>query len=71
MATGVSTIAQSIVWSGAPARSSASTRRPTSAALLTFGTTTASGPACAAAAMSASCHSVPIPLVRIVSVRRP
>jgi hypothetical protein len=64
-------MAQSIVWSGAPAFSSASTSRPTSAALLTLGTTTASGPAAAAAARSASCHSVPIPLARIVNVRRP
>ena len=71
MAIGVSIIAQSVVWSGAPYLSRASTSWATSAALLTLGTTTASGPACAAASRSASCHSVPMPLTRMVRVRRP
>ena len=71
IATGVSTMAHSFVCSGAPAASIAATSWCTSSALLTLGTTIAAGPALLAAAMSASCHSVPIPLTRIVTVRRP
>ena len=71
-ATGVSTIAQSRVCSGAPGGlhgrdQSDAPRRPSS----TLGTTIASGPAAAAAARSASCHCVPSPLTRIVSSRLP
>jgi hypothetical protein len=43
----------------------------TSSALPTFGTTIAAGPAWLAATMSSSCHSVPMPLTRMVIVRRP
>ena len=71
IAAGVSTIAHSLVCSGAPACSMAATRLRTSSALSTFGTTMPAGPACAAAARSASCHSVPMLLTRIVSSRRP
>jgi hypothetical protein len=71
IASGVSTIAHSRVWSGAPAFSSAATSERTSSALLTFGTTTPAGPAWAAATMSSSCHSVPMLLTRIVRVRLP
>ena len=71
IATGVSTIAQSRVWSGAPAFSIAATSRATSSALSTLGTTIAAGPAWLAATMSSSCHSVPMPLTRMVTVRRP
>ncbi len=71
IASGVSTIAQSRVWSGAPAFSRLATSARTSSALLTLGTTTAAGPAWAAATMSSSCHSVPMPLTRMVTVRRP
>ena len=41
------------------------------AALPTLGTTIAAGPAWLAATMSSSCHRVPMPLTRIVTVRRP
>ena len=43
----------------------------TSAAVLTFGTTTASGPAAAMALRSSSCHGVPMPLARMASSRDP
>ena len=71
IASGVSIIAQSLVCSGAPAHSSAVASPRTWSALLTLGTTIASGPAAAAATRSAACHSVPTPLTRMVSVRRP
>ena len=71
MAAGVSSIAQIMVWSGAPADSSSRSTAATSAALLIFGTTTPDGPAAAAERTSASCHSVSIELTRIVSSRRP
>ncbi len=71
IASGVSIIAQSRVWSGAPAHSSAVTSPRTWSAVSTLGTTIASGPAWAAATMSAECHSVLIPLMRIVSSRAP
>ena len=71
MATGVSSIAQSVVWSGAPAASRAATSWCTSAALFTLGTTTAAGPAAAMALRSASCHGVPMPLARMASSRWP
>ena len=71
IAPGVSTIAQSLVWSGAPAASIAPTSCWTSSALPTLGTTIAAGPAWLAATMSSSCHWVPMPLTRMVTVRRP
>ena len=57
--------------SGAPCFSIAATSARTASAESTFGTTIASGPAAHAAAMSASCHSVSAPLIRMVSSRRP
>ncbi len=71
IAAGVSSIAQIIVWSGAPADSMSRSTAATSAALSTFGTTMPAGPAAAAERTSASCHSVSIEFTRIVSSRRP
>ena len=71
MATGVSTMAQILVWSGAPPASRPCTMAWTSATELTLGTTTAAGPAWAAAAMSAACHSVSSPLTRMVTSLAP
>ena len=71
MATGVSSIAQIRVRSGAPWRSRAASMARTSATELTLGTTTPSGPAAAMAARSSSCHGVPMPLARMVISRLP
>ena len=71
MAYGVSTIAQSLVCSGASWPAIASTRRSTSSAEFTLGTTIASGPAAHAASRSSACHSVSTPLTRMVSSRAP
>ena len=71
IAAGVSSMAQIIVESGAPADSSRDSTRATSAALSIFGTTTPAGPAAAAERMSASNHSVSIEFTRIVSSRLP
>ena len=67
MATGVSTIAQILVWSGAPPASRPFSMACTSSTELTLGTTTAAGPALAAAAMSSACHWVVRPLTRIAT----
>ena len=71
IAAGVSSIAQIVVCSGAPADSSRRSTAATSAALLIFGTTMPDGPAAAADRTSASCHSVSIEFTRMVSSRRP
>ncbi len=70
-AAGVSIIAQTEVWSGAPASARASSTLRTSSAEPTFGTTTASGPTSATARTSASCHWVSMPLTRTATSRRP
>ncbi len=71
IAYGVSTIAHSLVCSGAPWPSIASTSSSTASTLSTLGTTIASGPAAQAAFRSSACHSVSAPLTRIVSSRLP
>ena len=71
MAAGVSTMAQIFVWSGASAFSRAASTACTSATEPIFGTTTAAGPALAAAAMSAACHSVSKQFTRMVTSRWP
>lgn len=67
MATGVSTMAQILVASGAPPFSRPSSIACTSATLFTLGTTTAAGPAAAMAARSAACQSVSRPLARMAT----
>ena len=71
IAYGVSTIAQSLVCSGASWPAIASTRWSTASAVSTLGTTIASGPAAQAAARSSACHSVSAPLIRMVTSRWP
>ena len=71
IAVGVSTIAHSVVRSGAPKVDRASTSARTSSAPFTFGTTIASGPAAHAARRSSSCQEVSAPLIRIVTSRVP
>ena len=71
MPLGVSIIAQTAIDAGAPAASSRPTTLATSAALSTFGTTTASAPDFAIAAMSALPQGVPRPLQRIAISRLP
>ncbi len=70
-AAGVSTITQMRVRSGAPPASSARSMACTSSAEPTFGTSSASGPAAAMAATSASYHEVSAPLARIATSRGP
>ena len=71
IAFGVSTIAQSLVCSGASLSAMASTSFRTASAESTLGTTIASGPAAQAAFRSSRCHSVSAPLIRMVTSRRP
>ena len=71
MPLGVSIIAQTAIDSGAPAASSRPMTLATSAALSTFGTTTASAPDLAIAVMSAAPQGVASPLQRIAISRLP
>jgi hypothetical protein len=70
-AAGVSSMAQTAVPSPAPPASSAFSMARTALAESTFGTTTAAGPAAAAARTSSSCQGVPAPLMRMVTSRPP
>ena len=72
IATGVSTIAQSVVWSGAPAFSMASTSCGDLVGAVDLGDhdRVRARPA-RRPTRSSSCHSVPMPLTRMVTVRRP
>lgn len=69
IATGVSIIAHTAVRSGAPAASRAASTALTVSAPSTLGTTTASGPASAAARRSSACQGVPGALTRMVTSR--
>ncbi len=71
IATGVSTIAQIMVRSGAPAAWRLFSTACTSWAQEIFGTTTASGPAAAAARRSSACQRVSRALTRMVTSRPP
>ena len=71
MPLGVSIIAHTAIDDGAPAASSRPTTLATSAALSTFGTSTASAPDLAIASMSDLPHGVPRPLQRIAISRLP
>ena len=71
IASGVSSMIQSFVWSGAPAARSAAAASITSRGVDTFGTSTPSGAAAATAAMSSLPHAVPSPLMRITTSRLP
>ena len=71
MPFGVSIIAHTAIDLGAPAASSWATTLATSAAVSTFGTSTASAPDLAMAAMSALPHGVDRPLQRIAISRLP
>ena len=71
IASGVSIIAHSRVRSSAPALASACVALSMSAPLQGFGTSTASGPAAAAAFRSASPQAVSRALMRMTTSRRP
>ena len=70
-AVGVSTIAQIVIVSGAPAASRRAEISSRYATELTFGMTTADAPEAAAAATSSAPHGVSSPLQRIVTSRLP